>query len=465
MKSHTSLSKPKHERGQALILIVFAIVGLIAMVGLTVDGGMAFSNRRHAQNAADTAAFAAARAKVRNELPWQSAGLFIAGENGFVDLFADNSASEDQINVEVYGCEEIPALDDCGEYANNPNYILVRITSVVQTLFARIVGVEFVTNRVISIAQAKPGTVDPTMFGNAMVSLMCGCKGEHNWPNDPFTISGSSTSIVGGSGVFVNSDCNGAFNQNGSASMDAEYGVCTVGPAPNYAPGSVSPAPQGNCGVPMPCPPPIVFPNPTCDLDGNGQIDANERGKIIEISSNPKVYSATPGYFKGDFPSVSPSGKLLMQKGVYCIGNDFKLNSNWEITSDVNGNGQHDQFTEGVLIMTEKGGITLNGSSKLDLHAITDPNAPEDLQNILFFIPSGNKNPLNMNGSSGSVFTGSIWAPTSHCSLEGTNTSYDVNSQLMCFTISLSGNANIDITYNENENHIITVPPSIELSK
>jgi hypothetical protein len=465
MKNHTTLSKPKYERGQALILIVFAIVGLIALVGLTVDGGMAFSNRRHAQNAADTAAFAAARAKVRNELPWQSAGLFIAGENGFADLFADNSASEDQINVEVYGCEEFPALDDCGEYANNPDYILVRITSVVQTLFARIVGVEFVTNRVISIAQAKPGTVDPTMFGNAMVSLMCGCKGEHNWPNDPFTISGSSTSIVGGSGVFVNSDCDGAFNQNGSASMDVEFGVCTVGDDPSYAAGSVSPPPQGGCGVPMPCPPPIVFPNPTCDLDGNGQIDANERGKIIEITSNPKVYSATPGYYKGDFPSISPSGKLLMQKGVYCVDDDFSLNSTWEITSDVNGNGQHDQFTEGVLIMTEKGGITLNGSSSLNLHAITDPNAPEDLRNILFFIPSGNKSSLNMNGSSGSIFTGSIWAPTSHCSLEGTNTSYDVNSQLMCFTISLSGNANIDITYNENENHIITVPPSIELSK
>jgi hypothetical protein len=298
-----------------------------------------------------------------------------------------------------------------------------------------------------------------------MVSLMCGCKGDHQWPKDPFTISGSSTSIVGGSGVFINSDCDGAFNQNGSATMDVEYGVCSVGDDPSYAVGSVSPPPQGGCGVPMPCPPPIVFPNPTCDLNGNGQIDPNERGQITEISSSPRIYSATPGYYNGDFPSTSPSGTLLMQKGVYCIDDDFRLNSNWVITSDVNNNGQHDQFTEGVLIMTENGGITLNGSSTLNLHAISDPNAPEDLQNILFFIPSGNTSPLNMNGAAGSVFTGSIWAPTSHCSLEGNNTSYDVNSQLMCFTISLSGSASIDITYNENENHVITVPPSIELTK
>ena len=52
------------ERGQALILIAFAMVGLVAMVGLAIDGSAKFSDRRHAQNAADTAAMAAALAKV-----------------------------------------------------------------------------------------------------------------------------------------------------------------------------------------------------------------------------------------------------------------------------------------------------------------------------------------------------------------------------------------------------------------
>ena len=62
MKAHS-----KSERGQALILIVFAIIGLIAMTGLTVDGGLAYSDRRNAQNAADNAAYAAALAKVRGQ--------------------------------------------------------------------------------------------------------------------------------------------------------------------------------------------------------------------------------------------------------------------------------------------------------------------------------------------------------------------------------------------------------------
>ena len=36
-----------------MILIALVIIGLIAITGLAVDGGMAYANRRQAQNAAD----------------------------------------------------------------------------------------------------------------------------------------------------------------------------------------------------------------------------------------------------------------------------------------------------------------------------------------------------------------------------------------------------------------------------
>ena len=72
----------KYERGQALILIVFAIFALVGLTGLTIDGGNVFADRRHAQNAADTAAYAAALAKVRGG-DWQSAGLARAADNDY----------------------------------------------------------------------------------------------------------------------------------------------------------------------------------------------------------------------------------------------------------------------------------------------------------------------------------------------------------------------------------------------
>jgi len=79
------MKTPKNsERGQALILIVFAMIGLIGLTGLTVDGGLAYSDPRHAQNAADTAAKAAARAMIRSE-DWEGAGLNLAAANGYDD--------------------------------------------------------------------------------------------------------------------------------------------------------------------------------------------------------------------------------------------------------------------------------------------------------------------------------------------------------------------------------------------
>jgi hypothetical protein len=452
----------KNERGQALILIVFAIIGLLGMTGLTVDGGLAYSDRRHAQNAADTAAIAAARAKIRGE-PWKGAGLFMARENGYVDLDSSVGSTDDFVNVEVYGCDEIPATCEGIPVGRESEYIQVRITSVVRTMFARIVGVSQITNRVNSIAQAKPGTVDPSMFGNAMVSLMCGCKGQHNWPHDPFTVTGNVVNVVGGAGIFVNSGCPNAYTQGGSSKMDSEYGVCVVGGA-SYNAGTF-PAPDTGCGEPYSCPPPIVWPKPSCDFNGNGVMDPDEMGDVIEVSGGPNpVYRASPGYFT-NFPKKGQPGKLIMQKGVYCLDGNVSLNGGWNLTTDVNNSGTHDEYTEGVLIMVMNGKFDMLGSSDLNLYALSDPNVPEDLRNLLFYLPPENSNTLSINGNNGSTITGSIWAPSSHCSVSGSSGSVGVNSQVMCFTVSTSGGAQLNITYNSNVNHIIKVPPSIELNK
>ncbi|MGC9399598.1 MAG: Tad domain-containing protein [Anaerolineae bacterium] len=51
----------RKERGQAMVLVVFAIVGMLVMAGLAIDGGRLHSRRRQAQNAADAASLAGAR--------------------------------------------------------------------------------------------------------------------------------------------------------------------------------------------------------------------------------------------------------------------------------------------------------------------------------------------------------------------------------------------------------------------
>ena len=55
MKTH-----PVSERGQVLVFIALAIIGLVGITGLAIDGSSVLADRRHAQNAADTAALAGA---------------------------------------------------------------------------------------------------------------------------------------------------------------------------------------------------------------------------------------------------------------------------------------------------------------------------------------------------------------------------------------------------------------------
>ncbi|HET9907159.1 MAG TPA: pilus assembly protein TadG-related protein, partial [Anaerolineales bacterium] len=63
--------KPIHsERGQALIILALAAIGIFGIVGLAIDGSAKFSDRRHAQNAADSAALAGALALVNEDTTW-----------------------------------------------------------------------------------------------------------------------------------------------------------------------------------------------------------------------------------------------------------------------------------------------------------------------------------------------------------------------------------------------------------
>src|ERR1044071_4154492 len=91
--------KRSFDRGQALILIALAAIGLFGIAGLAIDGSIKFSDRRHAQNAADTAVLAASLAKVKgaSETDWKFAAKERAESNGYDSDFITNW-------VYVYSC-------------------------------------------------------------------------------------------------------------------------------------------------------------------------------------------------------------------------------------------------------------------------------------------------------------------------------------------------------------------------
>jgi Flp pilus assembly protein TadG len=75
-------SRRSGQRGQILVLFVVALVAVIAGVGLVIDGGFAFAQRRNEQNAADLAAFAGANALLNGQ-DANAAALAAAGLNDF----------------------------------------------------------------------------------------------------------------------------------------------------------------------------------------------------------------------------------------------------------------------------------------------------------------------------------------------------------------------------------------------
>ena len=48
------------ERGQILVILVLALIGLLAFTALAIDVGMVFSDRRYDQNVADASVLASA---------------------------------------------------------------------------------------------------------------------------------------------------------------------------------------------------------------------------------------------------------------------------------------------------------------------------------------------------------------------------------------------------------------------
>ena len=123
---------PRDPRGQILVIFALALVAITAMVGLVLDGGSAFAQRRAEQNAADLAALAAANDLIVNQgsADWLGTARSIARLNGYED-------GVDGATVTVT-CRNCPgqALDAAFEGVQ----VRVDITGEHENAFAGIVG-------------------------------------------------------------------------------------------------------------------------------------------------------------------------------------------------------------------------------------------------------------------------------------------------------------------------------------
>jgi len=413
----------KTERGQALILITFAIIGLIALTGLTVDGGIAYSERRTAQNAADSAAFAAALAHSRGQNLTQAANN-VALTNGY-----DNNGSTNTVVVTNVNSPS----GECPAGTTNNKDITVTITTVTETSFSNLVGIQQVTNTVTATTRSCGTYVAPIFDGNAIVSLAPSGKG--------FDATGTPGWTINGGGIFSNSTSCPSVYRNGAAtvSLPGGHGITTPGCA------------QGLSGI------------PTNSGSGVPQYSWNQYKSLLPRTpacngTATKVNGVWQPQSGADGSTVAFSGDMVFSSGLYCV-----TNSPGPFHGQISGTGVTFYITSSNFNMKFNGGGNLTA---------TAPVAGDYAGVLMYLAPQVDANgnlvqtqAIDMRGNGNAAFIGSIIAPSANVTMFGNSGTEGFKSQIIGYRVDTGGNADINISYNAGQNYQAAQPIEIKLLK
>jgi len=364
---------------------------------------MVFSDKRHAQNAADTAALAGALAYTRgdNDITIESKAIIRTTSNGY-----DDNGTSNEVTVTT---EPITA----GCPGNAPGkYIVVNIRSTVQTTFARVIGTKEIINRVFAKARGCGYIVTELFDGNAIVSL--------NQTNNPCAFdSGDSNSAnwkIQGGGIFSNG-CATSKNGN-SVTLDPGECVTAAGTASNF----------------------------TCTQ----QAPPKALQDVLDMMPPNPCLSGGIGLPQGSGSTFS--------NGVYCITNMDALDSEDIVLTNATLYVTDLDFN---LKFAGGGGFSGTPSSSGDFAkyymviAYKNPPCPD--------FNSNNAQVIQFRGNGSGTFSGTVFAPSACIDLRGNGESSGIHSQVIAYNVSSNGNAEIYINYDEDENAQTPYEPTVSM--
>jgi hypothetical protein len=137
-----------------------------------------------------------------------------------------------------------------------------------------------------------------------------------------------------------------------------------------------------------------------------------------------------------------------LNSGVYCVNEgDFIVNGGDTLIGD------------DVVIVVRTGDITINGGGNVQLTAPTEGT----FKGLLLFTPESNVGSVTINGDSTVNITGTMLVPACDVKLNGSGSTFSLSSQVIGFTVDISGTATTNIHYDDNSNYDSPVPPQVEL--
>ena len=184
MRDHTLLERA--ERGQALVILAAAFIGLAVFTGLTVDAGILFSNVGHLRRATDAAALAAANQFREGWNPEQieREALEMLKLNGLDDL--------DPLNTKVELCDLTGLYPDnhdadlCPDPGDSPSK-KVRVDARMKVNFAFLPIIGFHSTFIRADAESEAASIDMVLaldVSDSMSLDLCYDENDDGSPRD-----------------------------------------------------------------------------------------------------------------------------------------------------------------------------------------------------------------------------------------------------------------------------------------
>lgn len=341
--------------GQVIALFALAVIPMLALVGMAVDGGNLFLQRRIAQNAADAAATAGTYALANNQgqaAIQSNITNYAAGNTGpLTSTTVLSSYYIDSNNANI-------ATVSSGAPPANAVGVRVRTQRVFRTYLLQLATVKSLTVQAEAYAQGSTAvTPQPglTMLNTGATSGTL-CNGS---ANAPFYVNGGIVTMLSGGALNVPTSCNKSIDNNGGAVLNL-FG--TIGAS------CASPPCTVNRG--------LIWPLPGSLPSGSG--------------SDPLASLAAPSAGPTQATPVTCTGATTLSPGVY-VGGISVNDSNCELT-----------LSPGIYIMKGGGLSVTRGATLIGNQAMiynTGANYPTS--------PATGVGPITLSG------TVSSWTPPS----------------------------------------------------
>ncbi|MGC8838665.1 MAG: pilus assembly protein TadG-related protein [Anaerolineae bacterium] len=398
------------QEGQVVVIVALVLVGLLALLGLVLDGGLLYLTRRQAQNAADAAAWAGAYSLAAGSREQAiNSAFYYANLNGF-----NNDGIHNRVTVSH--------PPDAGAYAGNPNFLRVTIAVTKPTYLIHLVYGGAAT---ISASATAGFVVTPAGGAEVLVLDPGTC--------DAAFLSGSVLLEILDGGLMVNSSCSRALYVGGTSRLSASDYVHVTGGYYVGLGAQVTPRPV--TGVP-PSPDPLAgLPPP--DL-GTLPIRYGSPWDPETLRITHGSATLEPGVYYGGI-AIGGDARVTLKPGLYAMaGGGFWVGGAAQVKGEgvciyngVNPYARRRDEAAGSVVVTNSGVL-----------ALTPPKSGP-YAGLIVFQDRDNESEMSVSGAGLlDAPDGTVYLPSALLSVQGSARS---NAPFIVLRLSASGAAQVRV--------------------